>query len=86
MFKGTEKYSPEQYNEVIQRMGGSSNAFTTNDFTCFYTVFSKEDLPAVIAMEADRFQNLKYSDADFKTEPWPYSANTIRTPPARSPS
>jgi len=68
MFKGTEKYSQAQYNDAIKRMGGASNAFTTNDFTCFYTVFSKEDLPTVLAMEADRFQNLKYSEAEFKTE------------------
>ncbi len=68
MFKGTEKYSQEQYNNAIKRMGGASNAFTTSDFTCFYTVFSKEDLPTVLAMEADRFQNLKYSEAEFKTE------------------
>ena len=68
MFKGTEKYSQAQYNDAIKRMGGASNAFTTNDFTCFYTVFSKEDLPTVLGMEADRFQNLKYSEAEFKTE------------------
>jgi zinc protease len=68
MFKGTEKYSQTQYNDAIKRMGGASNAFTTSDFTCFYTVFSKEDLSTVLAMEADRFQNLKYSEAEFKTE------------------
>jgi zinc protease len=68
MFKGTEKYPQQQYNDAIKRMGGDSNAFTTNDFTCFYTIFSKEDLPSVLAMEADRFQNLKYSEDEFKTE------------------
>jgi zinc protease len=68
MFKGTEKHSQQQYNDAIKRMGGASNAFTTDDYTCFTTVFSKEDLPTVVAMEADRFQNLKYSEADFKTE------------------
>jgi zinc protease len=68
MFKGTAKYSQAQYNDAIKRMGGASNAFTTSDFTCFYTIFSKEDLPTVLAMEADRFQNLKYSGAEFKTE------------------
>jgi zinc protease len=68
MFKGTEKYSQQRYNDAVKRMGGASNAFTTSDFTCFYTVFSKEDLPTVLAMEADRFQNLKYSEAEFKTE------------------
>src|ERR1700734_1234819 len=68
MFKGTEKYPQQQYNNAVKRMGGDSNAFTTNDYTCFYTIFSKEDLPAVLAMEADRFQNLKYSEDEFKTE------------------
>ena len=31
-------------------------------------MFSKEDLEQILAMEADRFQNLKYSEAVFKTE------------------
>lgn len=68
MFKGTEKYPAAKYNAMLQRSGAASNAFTTDDFTCYYTVFSKEDLPTVLAMEADRFQNLKYSEAEFKTE------------------
>ncbi len=68
MFKGTEKFSQAQYNNAIKRMGAQSNAFTTDDFTCYYTVFSKEDLPGVLAMEADRFQNLKFTEGEFKTE------------------
>jgi zinc protease len=68
MFKGTERYPEERYNDAIKRMGAESNAFTTDDYTCFQTVFSKEDLPAVLAMEADRFQTLKYSENEFKTE------------------
>jgi len=68
MFKGTDRFPQQRYNDAIKRMGGASNAFTTTDYTCFYTVFSKEDLPAVVAMEADRFRNLKYTEAEFKTE------------------
>ena len=68
MFKGTKTYPQEKYTETLRRIGASSNAFTTDDFTCYYTVFSKEDLPTVIAMEADRFQNLKYTEPEFKTE------------------
>src|SRR5690349_21637873 len=68
MFKGTKNYPKEKYTETLRNIGASSNAFTTDDYTCYYTVFSKEDLPAVIAMEADRFQNLKYSEPEFKTE------------------
>ncbi len=68
MFKGTEKFPADKYNAALGRMGAASNAFTTDDFTCYYTTFSKEDLGAVLAMEADRFQNLRYSEPEFKTE------------------
>ncbi len=68
MFKGTQKYSSAQYDAALQRIGANSNAFTTRDYTCYHTTFSKEDLGTVLAMEADRFQNLKYSEAEFKTE------------------
>src|SRR5215469_14430075 len=68
MFRGTEQFTAAKYNDMLQRMGASSNAYTSDDYTCFYTVFSKQDLPSVLEMEADRFQHLKYGEADFKTE------------------
>ena len=68
MFKGTAKFPPATYDETMRRIGASSNAFTTDDFTCYHTTFSKEDLETVLAMEADRFQNLKFTEAEFKTE------------------
>ena len=42
--------------------------FTNDDATTFHTTLSKEDLPQILAMEADRFQNLKYTPEIFKTE------------------
>jgi zinc protease len=68
MFKGTEKFPEAKYTQTLQRMGAASNAYTTDDYTAFYTVVSKEDLPTVMEMEADRFQNLKVSEPEFKTE------------------
>ncbi len=68
MFRGTVKYPPEKYNQILQRAGAASNAYTSDDLTAFYTTFSKEDLPQILAMEADRFQTLKYSPDVFKTE------------------
>ena len=68
MFKGTAQFPPEKYDQALRRMGASNNAFTNDDYTCYYTVFSKEDVGAVLAMEADRFQHLKYTEAQFKTE------------------
>ena len=68
MFRGTDKYPPEKYNEILKRAGAASNANTSSDRTVFHTTFSKEDLPAILAMEADRFENLKYPLEAFKTE------------------
>ncbi len=68
MFRGTDNFSPEKYIDVLKRSGASSNANTNDDATTFHTTFSKEDLPQILAMEADRFQNLKYTPEAFKTE------------------
>jgi zinc protease len=68
MFRGTEKYPPAKYNQVLNRMGAASNASTDNDLTVYHTTFSKEDLETVLAMEADRFQHLKYAEPEFRTE------------------
>jgi zinc protease len=68
MFRGTDKFPPEKYGDVLKRAGAASNASTNDDATTFHTTISKEDLPAILAMEADRFQNLKYTPEVFKTE------------------
>jgi len=68
MFRGTEKYPPEKFNQILNRIGAASNASTSDDFTVFHTTFSKEDLETVLAMEADPFQHLKYAEPEFKTE------------------
>ena len=53
---------------MVKRAGAASNAYTNDDATVFHTTISKEDLPVILAMEADRFQNLKYTLEAFKTE------------------
>jgi zinc protease len=68
MFRGTAEYPPEKYTATLQTAGAASNAFTSSDLTAFHTTFSKEDLPTILSMEADRFQHLDYTEAAFKTE------------------
>jgi len=68
MFRGTEKFPPEKYEETLQKAGASSNAYTSDDLTAFHTTFSREDLETMLMMEADRFQNLKYAENVFRTE------------------
>jgi zinc protease len=66
MFRGTERYP--DYDGVTSRMGAARNAFTSNDMTVYYLVASNEYLETILDLEADRFQNLRYSEPDFRTE------------------
>jgi zinc protease len=68
MFRGTKAYPPEVYTSIITKAGARQNAFTSDDLTNYYTTFAKEDLEKMLEIEADRFQNLLYSDEQFKTE------------------
>ncbi|HMM36649.1 MAG TPA: pitrilysin family protein, partial [Thermoanaerobaculia bacterium] len=68
MFRGTKSYPPEKYQAILTRAGASQNAYTTDDYTNYHTTFAKEDLEKVLEIEADRFRNLEYPEAAFKTE------------------
>jgi len=68
MFRGTEKYPSDKYNEVLKSIGASANANTSLDRTLFHMTGNAEKLETMFEIEADRFQHLKYSEHDFKTE------------------
>ena len=68
MFRGSEKYPGPVYEGIVKSMGASANAYTTDDLTAYHLAVTREDLPQVIEIESDRFQNLKYGEAEFKTE------------------
>jgi len=68
MFRGTEKYPKERYQEVLKSIGASANANTSNDRTVYHMTGNAEMLDKMFELEADRFMNLKYSLQDFKTE------------------
>jgi len=68
MFRGTEKYPQEVYGDILKKAGADQNAYTTDDYTNYHITFTKADLEKVIELEADRFQNLSYSEEGFRTE------------------
>jgi zinc protease len=68
MFRGTKKVPGDVYDKLMTGMGANANAYTTDDYTCFHLNVASSDLPRVIELEADRFQNLSYAEADFQTE------------------
>ena len=68
MFRGTEKYPADVREKIVTGMGANTNAYTSDDITCYYMNVASVDLPKVIELEADRFQNLSYAEPVFQTE------------------
>ena len=68
MFRGTEKNPQEKYNNLLKALGANSNAFTTDDWTCYHMTIPSSALATAVEIEADRFRNLKYDVADFQKE------------------
>jgi zinc protease len=68
MFRGTKKNPPEKWEATMKAAGAATNAFTSDDLTAYHATFSKEGLASILELEADRFQNLDYSEAVFRTE------------------
>lgn len=68
MFKGTDKVGPEEYSKIIQRNGGRTNAWTTDDATTFYATLASDRVGVVIDLESDRMAHLKLTDEVFLPE------------------
>jgi zinc protease len=74
MFRGTHKIGPGEYDSMINSYGGSNNAFTSYDYTAYQVKISKERLPEILSLEADRMckrkkgQGLKIIDKVFVPE------------------
>ena len=68
MFRGSENYPAGRFDEIMQKAGASSNAYTSDDRTVYHETFAREDLEEILKLEADRFQKLKFPEEKFKTE------------------
>lgn len=59
MFGGTQ--AVPDYDQVVNRLGGESNAFTNNDYTNYYLTVPARHLETALRLEADRMQGLDLS-------------------------
>jgi zinc protease len=68
MFRGSERFSSDEQTAIFKAAGADRNAYTTDDYTCYHETFATADLDRILEVEADRFQRLRYSESDFRTE------------------
>jgi zinc protease len=68
MFKGTPKYGPRQFAQLVEQNGGQDNAFTSQDVTSYYVNIAADKIDLVIDLEADRMQNLLLDPKEINSE------------------
>lgn len=50
------------FDGPLQSAGGTSNAWTSNDFTCFYDIIPAHNIETALWLESDRMLSLAFSD------------------------
>jgi zinc protease len=68
MFRGSKNLGPEEHQKLIEQRGGQLNAYTSRDVTVYFTDISREHLSAVLALEAERLQNLAIDEESLASE------------------
>jgi len=62
MFKGTAKNPAGKFSQVVARIGGQENAFTSQDYTGYYQRVPSDQLKTVMEFETDRMTGLQLTD------------------------
>lgn len=65
---GTQRFKPRENSWLIQRLGGTKNAFTSQDYTAYYSNIPSEHLETILDMEADRLENLALPEENVISE------------------
>ncbi len=68
MFKGSKNVGEEIHAQLITERGGMINAYTSRDVTVYHEDVTRESLPLVIDLEAERFANLVVSPEILEAE------------------
>ncbi|MDG9922521.1 MULTISPECIES: pitrilysin family protein [unclassified Pseudomonas] len=68
MFKGSRKLGPGEASRILRDLGAEENAFTSDDYTAYYQVLSRDRLDVAFELEADRLASLKLPADEFTRE------------------
>jgi predicted Zn-dependent peptidase len=68
LFKGSQKYSSDQIKESVEGVGGSLNAFTSEENTCYYAKFLGKHFKKVFDVLSDMSLRPLLKSADIEKE------------------
>jgi len=68
LFEGTENIGKGEYMSKIESIGGTLNAFTSNDITYYYEIVPSNQLETAIYMESERMLHPKIDQVGVDTQ------------------
>jgi zinc protease len=68
MFKGSKRFTAEQFIRIIEENGGKNNAFTSRDYTAYFVNIIADRVAIPLELEADRMRNAIFDEKEFLTE------------------
>lgn len=68
LFKGTRKRSAREISEAVEGIGGSLNAFTSEEMTCFHARATSDHLPELLDVLMDMLLNSRFDATDIVKE------------------
>jgi predicted Zn-dependent peptidase len=68
LFKGTKKRTANQIAESLESIGGSLDAFTTKEYTCYHAHFLNEHLPLAVDVISDIILNSLFEKTEIEKE------------------
>lgn len=67
-FKSTKNLKAGEFDEIVKKFGGLTNASTGFDYTRYFVKSSVQNLDKSLELFAEMLQNLKLDDAEFQPE------------------
>jgi zinc protease len=68
MFKGTDRVGPEEHFELLRRVGGNTNGYTSLDKTVYLETVPADQVELALWLEAERMAFLKIDQESVDTE------------------
>jgi zinc protease len=68
MFNGGKKFGPGKFDDLVESNGGSTNGYTTRDYTAYLNNFPREALPIILDLESDRMGHLAITEHNLEQE------------------
>ncbi|RDU65244.1 pitrilysin family protein [Helicobacter sp. MIT 14-3879] len=67
-FKSTKKLKSGEFDNIVKRFGGNTNASTGFDYTRYFVKSNVSNLDKILELFSEMMQNLSLKDSEFQTE------------------